>query len=217
MSEATIESSGRVRVRAISFVSSALLVTLACTLLLLASRVTSYLDDQVVTGVDVLIEERPAPREVQRQAPRAGAPTANTAAPPMLTDIPIGRSMLARTLACFDNLHPERRDAECPPVVPDTEFDQFARLPVGGDFAGPPPLRLERIFTPAELATLMVDPPCVPGMTINNFMVQYCTRFGVTPPPPSRSAEQVCIDGGVGPCLVAEFRPEDVVRLAHTE
>jgi len=47
--------------------------------------------------------------------------------------------------------------------------------------------------------------------------IQYCGGWGVTPPPPSRSAEQVCVEGGVGPCHPPPFRPEDVQRLGHTQ
>ena len=57
---------------------------------------------------------------------------------------------------------------------------------------------MARIYTRAEQQTLVM-PSCMrdgPGG-----MVGACVRMGVTPPPPSRSAEEICRDGGLGgPC-----------------
>lgn len=207
-------SGGRLRVRAASVATSAAIVVLLCLLLLTFSRVTAYFDEAPVTGVEVEI----APREVERSTPaRRTTPTqrtVNAAAPPTQTPLPVDREMSARALSCFDGLDRERR-ADCP--RPSDE--QLALEAPGGNFP-----RAERnprmALSQGErdvLAFMGVDPPCIPGLSTNGLSVSYCQRFGIVPEPPSRSAEQICIEGGIGPCRPPEFRPEDVARLPHTQ
>ena len=91
--------------------------------------------------------------------------------------------------------------------------DRRTELPVGGDYYVPPEPDLNQIFTQAERDTLVM-PSCVrdgaPGAGAG---VSACAAFGVTPPPPSRSAEQICRDANMGgPCEAPPFREEDVVR-----
>jgi hypothetical protein len=59
-----------------------------------------------------------------------------------------------------------------------------------------------------------VMPSCVrDGPPSAGAGVGVCGSFGTTPPPPSRSAEQICRDANMGgPCEPPPFREEDVVR-----
>lgn len=215
MSEATLIGGARLRLRAASVATSTAIVAFLCVLLLTLSRVTAYFDEAPVAGVEVEI----APREIERTTParRATPPpqrTTNAAAPPTPTPLPVDREMLARALSCFDGLDRERR-ADCP--RPSDE--QLALEAPGGNFP-----RVERnprmALSQGErdvVAFMGVDPPCIPGVSTNGLSVSYCQRFGIVPEPPSRSAEQICVEGGVGPCRPPPFRAEDVVRLPHTE
>lgn len=115
--------------------------------------------------------------------------------------------MLARTLSCFS-----RRVAERPPnCPPPQDAEASIELPAGGDFAQPEELDLNRVYTPAELRTI-VTPSCR-----RDGGGGACIPIGPRPPPPSRSAEEVCEDEGIGPCRPPPFREEDVVRQRHTQ
>jgi hypothetical protein len=200
---------GRWRVRALSLASSAAIVVGACLSLVLASRVTTYFDDPGIRAVVVEMNERPAP--TRRSAPpRAPTSRQDAAATPVLTPLPVGREMLARTLSCLHR-RAEDRPADCPPVANGApDFIGSSQLPIGGEAESG--VDLNQIFTPAELRTLRVDPPCVRGLTATSG----CIAFGITPPPPTPSPIEACEAGGIGPCRPPEFRPEDVIRLPHT-
>jgi hypothetical protein len=137
---------------------------------------------------------------------------ATTDAPPTPTPLPVDREMLARALNCFDRLSRDRRE-DCPREALEEEYGDSERTRRAYD---PSPQRLRLVGVQRD-----VPPPCDPGFSAvtmgDGQGVQFCGRFGVTPPPPSRSAEQVCVDGGIGPCHPPEFREEDVVRLEHTQ
>jgi hypothetical protein len=202
------------RARALSFVAAAGVVALLCALLLLVSRVVQHADD-TADGVHVFIEEAP-PAPQRRNAPRpppSGLRVAAPDAPPTPTPLPVDREMLARALNCFDRLSRDRRE-DCPREPLEQEYGDGERTRGAYD---PTPRRLRLVGVQRD-----VPPPCTPGVSATTIGdgapgVQYCGRFGVTPPPPTRSAEAVCVAGGVGPCHPPEFREEDVVRLAHTE
>ncbi len=204
------------RARAVSFVAAAALVALACALLLIVSRVVQYADD-TSAGVRVFIEEAPPPAQPQRRAgpppPRGGMQTVAPDAPPTPTDLPVDRAMLARALNCFDRLNHERSE-DCPREALEQEYGDVERMRRAYD---PSPPRMSAYLTPSA-----VPPPCVRGVTTTTLAgdapaVQYCGGWGITPPPPSRSAEEVCVAGGIGPCHPPPFRPEDVERLRHTQ
>lgn len=217
MTDATVQSSETFRWRAISFASSALILGALLALLIVTSRVTTYIDDWTAQGVTVEIEEQAPPPNVRAAQRPATPPTYNAPTNSMLTPIPIGRDMLARSLSCL-NRRPEDRSADCPPTAAASSQPDYTGLytmPLDPD--APAPVHLDRIFTPAELATIMAEPPCIPGLTLGSFTVTHCSRIGFTPPPPSRSAEEICEAGFVGPCRPPPFRAEDVVRLTHTE
>jgi len=199
--------------RALSFIAAAGVVAIACLLLLLMSRVIQYADN-TTNGVNVFIEEAPPPRPTRNAPPPppGGVRTAAPDAPPTETSLPVDRAMLVRALNCFERLSPDRR-ADCPREALEEEYGDTERTRRAYD---PSPPRLRLVGAQRD-----VPPPCDRGFSTTTIgdaqVVQYCGGWGVTPPPPSRSAEQVCIDGGVGPCIPPEFREEDVVRLAHTE
>jgi hypothetical protein len=193
------------RTRALAFAAATLVVTLACALLLLMSRIIQYADDNVL-GVRVLLEEAPrsppGPRRAPPPQPQDAPVGAHAAATP--TPLPIDRAVRARALACFDRLNRERAP-DCPVEALESEHGDRERSRRAYD---PSPPRINPAITPP----MGVDPPCVPGLNGANV----CIRFGIRPPPPSRSAEEICVAGGVGPCHPPPFREEAVVRLPHT-
>lgn len=210
MSNAAISTRGRT----LSFIAAAGVVALACALLLLVSRVIQYADN-TEAGVRVFIEEAPPPSRPQRNAPPpppSGVRIAAPDAPPTPTPLPVDREMLVRALNCFDRLSRDRRE-DCPREALEQEYGDGERTRRAYD---PSPARL-RLVGP----TRDVPPPCDRGFSTvtmgDGQGVQFCGGWGETPPPPSRSAEQVCVDGGIGPCQPPEFREGDVVRLRHTQ
>lgn len=213
MGEDTATHLANWRVRAATLLAGACIVVATCVLLVWLSHVVALEDGRAAPGVEVLLSPRiAAPRQ---RAPRSPAPqTAATSdvTAPTTTALPVGQAMLARTLSCA-HPRPDRRPADCPPSV-QQEADAQVQLPVGGDFAPPEPLRLDRAFTVAERATLLT-PSCKRDGA--GGMVSVCMSVGPTPPPPTRSPEEICDAGGIGPCHPPAFREEDVVHLAHTQ
>jgi hypothetical protein len=204
------------RARALSFVAATSVVALICALLILVSRVAQYAEN-ANEGVHVFIEEAPQLQRPQTRSapppPRGGVRVAAPDAPPTPTELPVDHAMLARALDCFDRLSRDRRE-DCPREALEQEYGDGERTRSAYD---PSPRRLRLVGSQRA-----VPPPCQPGVSATTLeggapAVQYCGRFGVTPPPPSRSAEEVCVAGGIGPCHPPEFREEDVVRLAHTD
>jgi hypothetical protein len=185
-------------VRSGAYVASALLFAGFCGILLFASR-TERLGAMADSSVEALMLERareppPRPRTapIPPSAPRSPIPAAEPT---------IEAQMLARMLRCYDRLDPARA-RDCPPREAATDdWRASARLPVGGDFAEPEPLDLNDAFTVAEQRTLVM--PRCEGV---------CVPVGPIPPPPSRSPEELCELGGIGPCHPPPFRPEDVRR-----
>jgi len=180
------------RVRLLARAGALALCSAFCALLVLASRVT-LAPERAILGVEVFLE-RPRAREQARPAPpraaRPGAPTPNTA--PAATPN-LEAEMQTRLLRCFTRLG-QPRPPSCPRDAAPEDWRR-PQLPVGGDYAPPPEPDMERIYTRAERDTLVM-PSCIREKTGG------CMRFGERPPPPSRSAEQICRDGGLGgPCV----------------
>lgn len=194
-------ASTSVRLRALSFGLSLGLFALFAALLMISSRTLAPYE-HAARGVDVIMIPREAetPQTAQRRRAPQGRPSPTI---PDANSEAANRAALAQMLAC---LRPRtQRPSWCPretsAEAPRTE------LPVGGDFHQPPRIDRERIYTRAELATLVM-PPCEAG----------CVAIGPPPPPPSRSAEQVCEDANLGgPCRPPPFREEDVVRQRHSD
>ncbi len=199
--------------RAASITASALIVGAICLGLLIASRVIPYFEDPAISAVNVSIEERPVQRPPARVAPTRGVPTRDSAATPTLTPLPVGHDVLARLQSCL-NPRREERPTDCPPTAAIAEYTD-GQLPIGGDFYRPPPVDLSRVFSEAELATIMVDPPCNPGLHYSNFVVTGCAKFGITPPGPTLSPIEICAREGIGPCTPPDIPPPP--RLAHTQ
>jgi len=206
------------RVRAASFGASFCVVAMACLVLLINSRAIVFLEGPAIQAVGVQAEARTRPRPIAPPTRATGIATTNTTAPPTATALPVTREILAHVQAC-SNPHTEDRPADCPQMALPQNW-RSQRLPVGGDFYEPPAVDLSQAFTRSELA-LANPPPCHIGFsstTIGNASaVQYCQHTYPDPPPPSRSAEEVCEAGLIGPCHPPAFREADVVRLAHTQ
>jgi len=199
----------RLRRRALSMAASTLVVVVACVLLVLSSRTTIF-ERTGPNIINVVITPNPdRPNQPRPARSPLGAPVSTSTAPnaPANAD----QAQLSQMLACF---RPRgRRPDYCPQEAAPNPDDPRTQLPAGGDFYRPPPPDLNRIYTPAELDTLVM-PSCVrdgaPGAGAG---VAVCVPFGTTPPPPSRSAEQICRDANMGgPCETPPFREEDVVR-----
>jgi hypothetical protein len=187
-------------VRGVALAASALCVAGFCIMLWLSSY-TRLMESGVDAGVEVMLARRPPAPERRERQPRPVAAPSSRAAPAAPS---IEAEMLSRMLRCFDRLNRENR-ADCPrePPPPDWQQGSEHRFTPGGDFAGEEPLDLNDAYTPAERRTLVM-PRC---------QAQVCIPIGPTPPPPTRSPEEICERGGLGgPCTAPPFRPEDVRR-----
>jgi hypothetical protein len=199
------------RRRALSMAASTLVVSVACVLLVLSSR-TAIFERQGPNVINVVIAPNPERRDPERPR-RQPQLRPNTPSTPTTPNAPMSadQQQLSSMLACF---RPRgRRPAHCPQEPAPTPDNPRGQLPVGGDFYEPPEPDLDQIYTQAERETLVM-PSCVrdgpPGAGAG---VAACVPFGTRPPPPSRSAEQICRDANMGgPCEAPPFREEDVVR-----
>lgn len=205
----------KLRTRAASIAAAAVVCLVFCALLIVASR-TDRMSSEDARGVEVFIARRevPPPRPRTPSQPRAVAP-ADARAPS--TAPSVETQMLRRLLTCVTRAG-ERPRPNCP-REPAPEDWATPQLQVGGDFAQPEQPDMDAIYTPAEQRTLVM-PSCVrdgPPAT-GGAGVSVCAPFGTTPPPPSRSAEQICRDANMGgPCETPPFREEDVVRRRHSQ
>ena len=203
------------RMRALSFVAATGVIALLCFLMLVVSQVARY-NDATNNSVRIFMEEAPRTAPPPARAsppPRGGVSVLSPDAPPTPTALPVDTEMLTRALACFERLNRDR-PADCPQEALEEAPGDRARTRRAYDISP------ERAAPPTY--TMGVDPPCQRGVSTvmlpgDTPGIQYCGGWGVTPPPPSRSAEQVCVEGGVGPCHPPPFRPEDVQRLGHTQ
>lgn len=196
------------RARALSFTAAAGVVVLTFAALLLFSRVVEYADTQDAS-VHVFMAEAPRPAPPPRAsqpAPRIETP--NAIGVPTPTPLPMDGALLQRAMNCFNRLSRDR-PADCPREALEQESEDRERTRRAYD---PTPRRAPPVEYP-----MGIDPPCDRGIHVGPAGVSGCVGFGVTPPPPTRSAEEVCVAGGVGPCHPPEFREEDVVRLRHTQ
>ncbi|MCX7358682.1 MAG: hypothetical protein NT015_11175 [Alphaproteobacteria bacterium] len=196
------------RARALSFMAAAGIVTLACIALLLFSRVVQYADTRD-TSVHVFMTEEPRPAPPPRATPPAARINApNPLAAPAPTPLPVDSALLQRAMNCFNRLNRDR-PADCPREALEEDPGDRERTRSAYD---PTP----RPAPPVEYP-MGIDPPCDRGIHLTGAGIAGCVAFGITPPPPTRSAEEVCVAGRVGPCHPPEFREEDVVRLRHTD
>ncbi|HRP12017.1 MAG TPA: hypothetical protein PLK37_13370 [Terricaulis sp.] len=180
------------RVRVLARAGAFVLCAAFCALLVLASRVTLS-PEGTAGGVEVFLE-RPPERELARPAqPRPSQAGAPIPSPAPATAPSADAAMQAQLLRCF--VRPgQPRPPGCPSEPPPEDWRR-PQLPVGGDYAPPPEPDMNAIYTRAERDTLVM-PSCIRDKTSGA-----CMRFGQRPPPPSRSAEQICRDGGLGgPC-----------------
>jgi hypothetical protein len=121
-------------------------------------------------------------------------------------DVPANTEMqmLSRLLSCLDR-RLEHRPRNCPREPPPSEWER-PQIAAGGDFAPPPDVDLAAIYTVAEQRTLVM-PSCRRDRS------NVCIRFGVRPPPPSRSAEEICRDANMGgPCTPPPLEEDDAVQ-----
>lgn len=194
-----------VRRRAASLAAALLVCAGLGLLLIVASRTIAYLDQQA-RGVEVFVsprEDTPPPRPVQTpvRTERSTAAAIQSDAPPTTS---VEAQMLRRMLGCVRRPG-ERPRADCP-AEPTPQDWERQRLRIGGDFAPEEQPNLARIYTRAELHTLVM-PSCVrDGPPSAGAGVSACVPFGRTPPPPSRSAEELCELEGIDPCRAPPFR-----------
>jgi hypothetical protein len=213
-SRTLLANTAGIRVRTASFTASALLVLLAGALLVLASRAIVTLEAPAIQGVRVTIEPRrpPPPVSAIHRAPSSIAARGT----PTLTPLAVGPDVMARVQSCLSP-HVEDRPADCPQDIAPQDWRQSQQLPVGGDFNRPSPTNLDQAFTRAELNARAVPPPCQLGVHGAGAGVEYCQHIYPDPPPPSRSAEEVCEAGRIGPCHPPAFRESDVIHQRHTD
>jgi hypothetical protein len=196
-------------VRAAALAAGALAVALACALLVLASR-TSVLQDGEVRRATIWLTQREAPpRPQDRRAPQpyraTGAQSAH-AAPD--TRPAADRAALSQMLRCFGARRDAQRPADCPREAPPPQWSSRAELPVGGDYHQPPAVDLERVYSRAELNTIVM--PTCRNAAPSALRATGCVPIGPTPPPPTRSAQQICEEGGLGgPCAPPPDLPAD--------
>lgn len=179
------------RVRGAARVAALALCAAFCALLVFASR-TTLTPQRESHGVDVLLE-RPPEREIIRPSRTPAAPVApdQSEAPPAAPSVEA--EMLSRMLRCARRPG-QPRPADCPHEAAPEDWAP-PQIPMGGDYVPEEQPDMDRIYTRAERETLVM-PSCIRDKTSSA-----CVRFGVRPPPPSRSAEQICRDGGLGgPC-----------------
>lgn len=199
------------RMRALSFLVATGVIALLCSLMLVVSQVACYSDGSD-NSVRIIMEEapRPAPPPPSRPSPppRNGLAVLSPDAAPTPTTLPVDTQMLARAMACFDRLNRDRPES-CPREALEEERGDRARTRRAYDIS---PERAPPVEYP-----MGIDPPCDRGIHLTGAGIAGCVAFGITPPPPTRSAEEVCVAGGVGPCHPPPFRPEDVQRQDHTQ
>lgn len=180
------------RVRAAARAGAFVLCAAFCALLVLTSQ-TKLTPERAAQGVAVWIERPPERALARPSQPRAaGAPAPDQSqAPP--ADPNVEAAMLSRLLRCARRPG-QPRAPDCPREAEPEDWRR-PQIPTGGDYAAPDQPDMDRIYTRAERETL-VTPSCVRDKSSGA-----CIPFGVRPPPPSRSAEQICRDGGLGgPC-----------------
>lgn len=181
------------RVRALSAAAAFGVCFAVCALLVLSSRST-ITERGEAAGVEVFIAQRETIPAPPRRQGAQGAPVQHAVGAPLAAAGPpsVDTQMLQRMLSCARR--PGQRPRDDCPREPAPEDWRRPQLAVGGDFVQPPEPDMNQIYTRAELQTLVM-PSCVRDASGG------CMRIGTRPPPPSRSAEQICEDGGLGgPC-----------------
>jgi hypothetical protein len=199
----------RAQMRAATFALSALLICLTLTAILLITWRT-HANNPADQGVRTWIEEAPKPKPlpapVHAPLQRGAVPAAGNQ-----SDIP-SSAVLAQMLTCFDA--DRERHPECGPRWSDPELAPSGPpISTAGPFSPPPVTRV--LVTPSRPAWQGIpDDPCAPGGQPQG--VTACIAFP-DPPPPSKSPEEICEAGLIGPCHPPAFRPEDVVHHQHTD
>jgi hypothetical protein len=178
------------RFRTAASAASALACASLIALLVLVSRAV-IAPERPAAGVEVFLAppvEREAARPAAARGPVAAVSPPNPSAAPS-----VEAEMVQHLLRCF-NLRGTERPPECAREQAPADWAR-PQILLGGRHATPEQPDLTRLYTRAEQQTLVM-PSCV-----RDGASGACVRFGVTPPPPSRSAEQICRDGGLGgPC-----------------
>jgi hypothetical protein len=92
----------------------------------------------------------------------------------------------------------QEKPRECPPLEQLKRYEFWEKLP------GEPRRRLtlDQLYTRSEL--ILLNPPC----QIEGVATSVCAHFGITPPRPTMSPEELCIEANMGgPCKPPPFRP----------
>lgn len=179
------------RMRAIARVVATLICAGFCLLLWLSSRGLVQNRDEP-RSVEVFITQRD-PDRVERPRERTASARGERADAPPVATSNVEAQMLRRLLSCV--VRPgQQRPAHCPRDAAPEDW-RAPQLQVGGDFAQPEPLDMDQIYTQAEQRTI-VTPSCR-----RDGGGSACIPIGPRPPPPSRSAEEVCAAENLGgPC-----------------
>lgn len=199
------------RRRAAAFALSTLLVGVALTLILFVTwrtHLTAAVDDGVRTWVESVPKPKPLPPRLHTPPPPPGAVPAIGRPSDIAND-----AVLAQMLVCFGadrDKHPECAARWSDPRL----AANGPSISTAGAYAPPPTSRV-LVTASRPLWQGIPDDPCAPG-NHGAGMVTVCAPFP-DPPPPSRSPEELCEAGRIGPCHPPAFRPEDVVRQRHTD
>lgn len=186
------------RVRAIASAGAVLACVGLFALLVISSR-TFIAREHSAAGVEVFLSPPERPRDAPQRPGVVRGPAAapSDAAPPAAPSVEA--EMLSRMLRCARRAG-QPRPPDCPRETRQEDWER-PNIAVGGDYVQPEQPDHERIYTRAEQQTLVM-PSCIRDGAGG------CVRFGVRPPPPSRSAEQICREGGLGgPCTPPPEQP----------
>ncbi len=182
--------------------AGAVLACAALAALMVAVSSSVILLERPIGAIEVVIEQAPPapPPDQPNRRVSPSAPTAayNGAAPATPS---IDAAMGAQLLRCV--VRPgQPRPADCPREAEPEDWRRPS-LPVGGNQAPrEPSAEMNALYSRLE-QTPAPMPSCIRDKTHN-----VCIRIGQRPPPPSRSAEQLCEEEGLGgPCALPPDRP----------
>lgn len=179
------------RKRGAALAVSALVVALTCFLLYLVSRHDALEDGSRTAGVEVLLQPKPP------EHPRATPHPQSARAAPLPSPLAPARSgdpVLAQMLVCFGSHrreHPECARAAAEPNAPEIAIGSHSDRDVAPN--------LRNVYSPGELMTIAPEAKC--AVLNSAAAAKVCMPTYPDPPPPSRTAEEICVQQNMGgPC-----------------
>jgi len=175
---------------------SALVLAALCTMLLLASRQRLGLGGGQSVGVQVYVARIETFHLDDRHAAQRASASSSAVAHPRAA--PDGETAaLAQMLVCFGphrNEHPECLSMRAGPDAHPTQINPWGH----SDRDVLPNLR--NVYSPGELMTIVPPGKCAPVEGGSGASIGVCAQLP-DPPPPSRTAEEICVDANMGgPC-----------------